>query len=85
MKKILSEVTTESASDIAPFIFRVLAEAIFEIKRKYADNLPQKFLISNDRFETTKVKLYNDRGQIYAKQSENTLLNDQQPVFAYGN
>lgn len=58
---------------------------MFDIITTYNNRLAQKYLIDRKIYDEVISKTENLYGQVYLKQSKNTILNDSQPVFAFDN
>ena len=79
------EENSNPVSDLEPFITRLYDNAYQDIYTMYKDRMSQSFLFQKEIFTKQISKIRNTNGQIYLKQSVKTLLNDQQPVFAFEN
>ena len=62
----------------------VLSDAMLDIYTSYSNRLDQSYLFDREMFDEIKT-MKNMRGQVYLSKSQQTILNDQHPVYAFNN
>ena len=85
VRSALSAGSGLSLEQLEPYIERLFGQLMLDIKTTYKEQLPQKFLMSDAIFNDQISLIRNEGGQLYLKTSLKTILNDEQPVFAFGN